>query len=330
MRPPRKPNWPPPESRPATPFIAVNPNASTMALARRWPEENFVTLLDRLEQAGLPAGRADRSARRGHAASNGCAWARVGPTGIANLAGRLSLAELIPVLRRAALLVTNDSGPLHLAGAPGVPTVSFFGPETPALFGPRGPRDIVLYRGIDCSPCISIYNAKTVRCMRGPARVPHRDHPRRGLRGRGTRPGGPVRVLLLNPPAATVAIRDYYCSKRTKSNYLFQPIDLLMQSGVLAPAHELFALDATAERMDPHRGADGSGEHPARSHSRTVGRGHRHRGRGVLSRTADPNRGADYHHRRGRAGRPARLAARPAVYRRRAAPLHFHRAARLA
>jgi ADP-heptose:LPS heptosyltransferase len=70
------------------------------------------------------------------------------------------------LLRAAALLVTNDSGPLHLADALGTPTVSFFGPETPTLYGPRGPRNTVLYRAIDCSPCISIYNAKTVRCMR--------------------------------------------------------------------------------------------------------------------------------------------------------------------
>ena len=58
-----------------------------------------------------------------------------------------------------------------------------------------------------------------------------------------------MRVLLLNPPAPFTAIRDYYCSKRTKSNYLFQPIDLLMQSGILAPEHELLALDAMARRL---------------------------------------------------------------------------------
>jgi ADP-heptose:LPS heptosyltransferase len=151
---------------PGAPFIAVNPNASTMALARRWPVENFVALLDRLEAAGLPTaaliGAPDEA---GHVEQVRAAARR--PDQVANLSGRLSLAELIPALRRARLLVTNDSGPLHLAGALGVPTVSFFGPETPALFGPRGPGHTVLYRGIDCSPCISIYNAKTVRCMRG-------------------------------------------------------------------------------------------------------------------------------------------------------------------
>ena len=65
-----------------------------------------------------------------------------------------------------------------------------------------------------------------------------------------------MRVLLLNPPASVVANRDYYCSKRTKSNYLFQPIDLVMQSGMLAPEHELSALDATARRMPPAAALD--------------------------------------------------------------------------
>ena len=58
-----------------------------------------------------------------------------------------------------------------------------------------------------------------------------------------------MRVLLLNPPARGIVIRDYYCSKSTKSNYLFQPIDLLMQSGILARSHELLALDAVARRL---------------------------------------------------------------------------------
>ena len=57
------------------------------------------------------------------------------------------------------------------------------------------------------------------------------------------------RVLLLNPPARRKVIRDYYCSKSTKSNYLFQPIDLVMQSGVLAPHCELHAIDAVAQRL---------------------------------------------------------------------------------
>lgn len=57
------------------------------------------------------------------------------------------------------------------------------------------------------------------------------------------------KVLLLNPPGRAAYIRDYYCSKVSKSNYLFHPIDLLMLSGRLAEHYELSVIDAIADRM---------------------------------------------------------------------------------
>jgi len=60
-----------------------------------------------------------------------------------------------------------------------------------------------------------------------------------------------LRVLLLNPPGSRIYIRDYFCSKTTKSNYLFHPIDLLALSGTLASRHEIAVLDAIAERLAP-------------------------------------------------------------------------------
>ena len=60
-----------------------------------------------------------------------------------------------------------------------------------------------------------------------------------------------MRVLLLNPPGARVYIRDYLCSKTTKSNYLFHPIDLVVLSGTVASRHETQVLDAIAERLSP-------------------------------------------------------------------------------
>jgi anaerobic magnesium-protoporphyrin IX monomethyl ester cyclase len=60
-----------------------------------------------------------------------------------------------------------------------------------------------------------------------------------------------MRVLLLNPPGERTYIRDYFCSKTTKSNYLFHPIDLVVLSGTLAEAHETLVLDCMAERLTP-------------------------------------------------------------------------------
>jgi len=60
-----------------------------------------------------------------------------------------------------------------------------------------------------------------------------------------------VRALLLNPPGERTYIRDYFCSKTTKSNYLFHPIDLVVLSGTLAAQHEVSVLDCMAERLSP-------------------------------------------------------------------------------
>jgi len=60
-----------------------------------------------------------------------------------------------------------------------------------------------------------------------------------------------VKVLLLNPPGTRIYIRDYFCSKTTKSNYLFHPVDLVVLSGTLAEVHEVAVLDCMAERLSP-------------------------------------------------------------------------------
>ena len=62
-----------------------------------------------------------------------------------------------------------------------------------------------------------------------------------------------MRVLLLNPPGRRTYVRDYLCSKTTKSNYLFHPIDLVVLSGTCAAEHEVGVLDCMAERLDPDR-----------------------------------------------------------------------------
>lgn len=57
------------------------------------------------------------------------------------------------------------------------------------------------------------------------------------------------KLLLLNPPAPVAVIRDYYCSKTSRSNYLFPPIDFIMQSGVLGGDYNLYFIDAVRDRL---------------------------------------------------------------------------------
>jgi len=150
---------------PADKLILINPNASTIALERRWPPEHFIKLIEmllvddpgKLILIGAPEEQGFVEKLR--------ASLKI-PDRVLSLAGRLALDELIELIRRSDLLITNDSGPLHIAELLRTRTVSFFGPETPILFGPLGEGHRVLYHAIDCSPCITVYNAKTVRCIR--------------------------------------------------------------------------------------------------------------------------------------------------------------------
>lgn len=83
------------------------------------------------------------------------AVAREAPGRAVSAAGELSLRESAALIERAAVLVTNDSAPLHFATAVGTPVVAIFGPTIPAFgFGPLGPDDaIVEHPSMPCRPC---------------------------------------------------------------------------------------------------------------------------------------------------------------------------------
>ncbi len=90
-----------------------------------------------------------------------CAQIAADSPGAINLAGETSLTELVALVDRASLCVTNDSGPMHLAVARGRPVVSIFGPTDPIWIGPYGRLDAVLQSKIACAPC---YVRTLARC----------------------------------------------------------------------------------------------------------------------------------------------------------------------
>lgn len=147
--------------------VVVNVNASDLCEERRWPGHRYARLVERFRGEIAPVdcfvfiGTADEAPYVRKVLDEMMPDAR---QTCLDLAGRTSLVELMVLLRRAALLVTNDSGPLHLAVALGVPTVSLYGPETPALYGPVGENHLVFYASHWCSPCLSVYNAKIAMC----------------------------------------------------------------------------------------------------------------------------------------------------------------------
>jgi lipopolysaccharide heptosyltransferase II len=146
-------------------FAVLNPNAGELSLERRWPAPRFIELAQRLISSEgwsvvLIGSKAEREYTEGIAH-------RVGSPRCVNLAGELDVSELVYVLSRANVVVTNDSGPMHVAATIGAPTLGLFGPETPVMYGPLGLRARALYRPPSCSPCINVHDNKVASCIYG-------------------------------------------------------------------------------------------------------------------------------------------------------------------
>jgi ADP-heptose:LPS heptosyltransferase len=127
------------------PFVVLFPGASIAE--RRWGTARFREVAQGLVSGGyavvVVGGEAD--------AVEGEAIVR-DLRGL-NLAGRTSLAESAAILHLSRLLISGDSGVLHLAVGVGTPTVSLFGPGRGRKWAPRGPHHTVINKGFPCSPC---------------------------------------------------------------------------------------------------------------------------------------------------------------------------------
>src|SRR5262245_46636307 len=130
----------------AAPQVAIHPGGPYPS--RRWSPERFAELISLLtERRGaacvVVAGPHEQDLSRQICAAT--------PDAIP--AGVLSIRDLMGVVGACDLFIGNNSGPLHLAGALGVPTVSVMGPSDPLRYSPRGFADRVLRRELPCSPC---------------------------------------------------------------------------------------------------------------------------------------------------------------------------------
>jgi heptosyltransferase-2 len=80
---------------------------------------------------------------------------------IYSLVGELAFYDYLALLDEAKLLLSNDTGPLHLGAALRVPTLGLFGPDTPERYAPYGDKNFFLYFPPPCSPCN--HNYKGIR-----------------------------------------------------------------------------------------------------------------------------------------------------------------------
>jgi heptosyltransferase-2 len=158
-----------PGSAPGKPLIllGLNPGAE-YGPAKRWPAASFAAVAREV------------SRRLGN-----CLWlafggrgdwelcnevARLAGGGVLNLAGKTSLRQLMALLKLCRVVLTNDTGPMHVAAALGTPVVVPFGSTSPELTGPGLPGDTrhqLLRSDAPCSPCFRRVCPIDFRCMTG-------------------------------------------------------------------------------------------------------------------------------------------------------------------
>lgn len=143
------------------PLVLLYPSGGLLAI-RAWPPENYCRVAQELSQRGYNVGiigmpndhpLAERV--RSFTESDHCF----------NLAGYTrSVREVMQLFHLSKLLITNDGGPGHFASLTPLPTIIFYGPETPQLYGPLDPKATIFHQPMSCSPCLTAYNHRNSPC----------------------------------------------------------------------------------------------------------------------------------------------------------------------
>jgi len=151
----------------AQPVFGLNPGAE-YGPAKRWPVERFIAAVNEIQK------------------KPNCAWILFGgkndlpitnqiesavrspQSAIFNLAGKTSLRELMSLLKICRVLLTNDTGPMHVAAALEIPVIAIFGSTSPELTGPIfSSESKILKSDAPCSPCFLRECPIDFRCMNG-------------------------------------------------------------------------------------------------------------------------------------------------------------------
>lgn len=146
------------------PWVAMNVSARWPT--KRWPAEHFAQAADLLTHEGLGpvvfiGGRSEEA--------DSLRVRSLMRTPSVDFTGQTEVGLLPTLLRQAAALVTNDSGPMHIAAAVGTPVVALFGPTDPARTGPYGDGHTVLTHDVVCRPCLSrrCHHTVPLACLSG-------------------------------------------------------------------------------------------------------------------------------------------------------------------
>ncbi len=134
-------------------YLIINPNASDLRIERRWSPDRFLGLMTRI----LRSDRSTQIVLIGASSEagfvNSISSAFIGDPRVVDTSGKLNLFELIVLIEGAYAMITNDTGPLHMALAMRKKTIALFGPCSPEHYG-LNDFCLPITRSVYCSPCV--------------------------------------------------------------------------------------------------------------------------------------------------------------------------------
>ncbi|MFC1668049.1 glycosyltransferase family 9 protein [Chlamydiota bacterium] len=146
-------------------FMVIHPGGSVPA--QKWPLERYLSLIDQLNKIFfcriVIVGGPEES-------ELGRFLSKDREHFVLDLVGKLSLIELASLLKKACVMVANDSGPVHMCCGVGTPVVVLFGRKKkglgPTVFGPIGQNNKIIHHDVGCAECFSDYCQKEFLCLK--------------------------------------------------------------------------------------------------------------------------------------------------------------------
>lgn len=139
------------------PYILIHPGAS-YGSAKTWPLEYFEKLASyflEINQYKLIF-LGDKSQKK----------TTISHADLIDLTGKTSLIDLVTLMKKAQLVICNDSGPMHISDGLGTKLLAIFGPTDPALTGPKSSDSHIVFNKTDCGPCFKRVCPIDHKCMR--------------------------------------------------------------------------------------------------------------------------------------------------------------------
>jgi ADP-heptose:LPS heptosyltransferase len=145
-------------------IIIMHAGTSKNFILRRWPAEYFADLADKLADS-FKAKLIFTGLEHETALINRILRFMKNKKNAVSACGMLDFFQLASLIKSSDLVISADTAPVHIASCLDIPVAGLYGPNAPLLYGPWGKYNILFYKRLCCSPCITNYNSKSSRCL---------------------------------------------------------------------------------------------------------------------------------------------------------------------